>query len=143
VKRRIQAEIVFDKPVMLINVCNQLGNCYLRINCDRNARENFENSLVLIDKLSGTSEKVSNEVISAIYLNLGAISSSQGNSEEALEFYERCLGLRERSKFFKDFELIKCYELLGLESLKANLPDNAVLWFQKAVYSCKNEFGES
>lgn len=31
VKRRIQSEIVFDKPIMFINVCNQLGNCFLQI----------------------------------------------------------------------------------------------------------------
>ena len=54
VKRRIQAEVVFDKPVMLINTCNQLGNCYLRLNQETKARENFEQSLVLIEKLQGT-----------------------------------------------------------------------------------------
>jgi hypothetical protein len=31
VKQRIQQEVVFDKPIMFINVCNQLGNCYLKI----------------------------------------------------------------------------------------------------------------
>ena len=31
VKKRIQAEVVFDKPILLINTCNQLGNCYLKI----------------------------------------------------------------------------------------------------------------
>ena len=29
VKKKIQSEIVFDKPVLFINTCNQLGNCYL------------------------------------------------------------------------------------------------------------------
>jgi len=61
---------------MLINTCNQLGNCYLKLNMENKARENFEQSLLLIEKLRGTSEKIGNEVVSAIYLNLGAIASS-------------------------------------------------------------------
>jgi catabolite regulation protein CreA len=67
--------VVFDKPIMLVNVCNQLGNCYLS---DKNislAKENFEQSLVLIWKLDKTTERVSDKVISAIYLNLAIIAS--------------------------------------------------------------------
>ena len=33
VKREIKQEVVFDKPLLYINICNQLGNCYLRV-CD-------------------------------------------------------------------------------------------------------------
>lgn len=32
IKRKIQHDIVFDKPIMLINILNSLGNCYLRLN---------------------------------------------------------------------------------------------------------------
>jgi Tetratricopeptide repeat len=67
---------------------------------------------LLIEKLKGTSEKISGEVISAIYLNLGAIASQQNYPEEAIIFYERCLELRERERNLKDYELIKCYELM-------------------------------
>ena len=42
VKRRIQSEIVFDKPIMFINICNQLGNCFLKVQNLQAARENFE-----------------------------------------------------------------------------------------------------
>jgi len=76
VKKRIQAEIVFDKPVLFINTCNQLGNCYLNIRDLVNARENFEKSLMLIKKLDSTSERVEDTIVSKIYLNLGIISSS-------------------------------------------------------------------
>jgi len=24
--------VVFDKPLLFINVCNQIGNCYMKIN---------------------------------------------------------------------------------------------------------------
>jgi tetratricopeptide (TPR) repeat protein len=98
---------------------------------------------VLIEKLQGTSEKISNEVISAIYLNLGAIASQQNYPEEAIIYYERCLELRERERNLKDCELIKCYELLGLACLKADSVDSAIDWFSKACNSSKNEYGES
>lgn len=143
VKKRIQAEVVFDKPIMLINTCNQLGNCYLRLNLDNKARENFEQSLLLIEKIDGTSEKIGNSVLSAIYLNLGAIASQQECPEEAILFYERCLEVRERERNLKDVELIKCYELLGLECLKAEAVESAIEWFQRACNTSKNEFGES
>lgn len=66
---------MFDKPVLLINVCNQLGNCYLKEQRRSEARENFEQSLVLIGKLDSTSERISDKVISTIYLNLAVIAS--------------------------------------------------------------------
>jgi tetratricopeptide (TPR) repeat protein len=98
---------------------------------------------VLIEKLQGTSERISTEVISAIYLNLGAIASQLNYPEEAIIYYERCLELRERERNLKDYELIKCYELLGLECLKAESADSAIDWFRKACYAAKNEYGES
>jgi catabolite regulation protein CreA len=60
---------------MLVNVCNQLGNCYLREKNINQAKENFEQSLVLIWKLEKTTERVSDKVISTIYLNLAVIAS--------------------------------------------------------------------
>ena len=42
VRHRIESEVVFDKPVMLINVYNMLGNCYLKmVELDR-AKNNYE-----------------------------------------------------------------------------------------------------
>ena len=74
---------------------------------------------------------------------MGAIASQQNYPEEAIIYYERCLEVRERDRNSKDCELIKCYELLGLECLKADSVDNAIDWFRKATKSSKNEFGES
>ena len=106
-----------------------MGNCYLRLNNELKARENFELSLLLIQKLDGTTEKISNTIVSAIYLNLGAIASQQNAPEDAIHFYERCLELKERNKNLKDEDLIKCYELLGLECLKADAVDGAIQYF--------------
>lgn len=48
VKRRIEQEVVFDKPMMLINVYNMLGNCYLKIGSLERAENNYQHSLLLI-----------------------------------------------------------------------------------------------
>jgi len=32
VKKSIESEIVYDDPMLFVNVCNQLGNCYLASN---------------------------------------------------------------------------------------------------------------
>ena len=42
VKRKIESEVVFDKPILFINICNQLGNCYLRLGILDAAKDNFE-----------------------------------------------------------------------------------------------------
>ena len=42
VKQKIENEIVFDKPILFINVCNQLGNCYLKTNDLAQAKKCFE-----------------------------------------------------------------------------------------------------
>ena len=31
VKKDIEKEVVFDKPMIYINICNQLGNSYLKV----------------------------------------------------------------------------------------------------------------
>ena len=58
VKKRIKVEVVFDKPILLVNTCNQLGNCYLKVDDLENAKVNFEESLLLIRKLEDTSYRV-------------------------------------------------------------------------------------
>ena len=42
VKRKIEAEVIFDKPILFINVCNQLGNCYLKLGDLTAAKDAFE-----------------------------------------------------------------------------------------------------
>ena len=51
VKRKIELEVVFDKPILFINICNQLGNCYLKLSQLEAAKDNFEQSLRLIAKV--------------------------------------------------------------------------------------------
>ena len=76
VKKRISQEIVFDKPVMLINCHNQLGNCYLKLGNLDQAKANFEQSVLFIQKLEDTTEYISDKILSTIYLNLAVIASS-------------------------------------------------------------------
>ncbi len=51
--------------------------------------------------------------------------------------------MREREHNSKDYELIKCYELLGFECLKAESAVSAIDWFKRAVKASKNKYGES
>lgn len=72
-KTKIEAEIVFDKPILFINICNQLGNCYLKAGDIKAAKDTFEQSLRLIQKLDSTADKISDDIVAKIYLNLGII----------------------------------------------------------------------
>lgn len=65
VKLKIEKELVFDKPLIYINICNQLGNCYLKIDDLTRALENFEISLSLINKLEDKSQ-ISDMIVSKI-----------------------------------------------------------------------------
>jgi tetratricopeptide (TPR) repeat protein len=51
VKRSILNEIVYDNPLVFVNVCNQLGNCFLAKKFQKQALENFELSLSMINAL--------------------------------------------------------------------------------------------
>jgi tetratricopeptide (TPR) repeat protein len=50
VKKRIQSEAVFDKPVMLINTLSQLGNCFLKLKDLKSAETNLLEALSLMKK---------------------------------------------------------------------------------------------
>jgi len=49
--------IIFEDSVLYINVCNQLGNCYFKINDADRALENLQLSLLSIHKIRGKSEE--------------------------------------------------------------------------------------
>lgn len=76
VKRRIESEVVFDKPVLVVNICNQLGNCFLKAGELMAAQQNFEQSLRLINRMDNRKERISDEIISKIYLNLGILATN-------------------------------------------------------------------
>ena len=48
VKRDIFKEVIFDNWLLLVNVCNQLGNQYMRRGEQNKALENYEHSLYII-----------------------------------------------------------------------------------------------
>ena len=91
VKRKIEAEVVFDKPILFINICNQLGNCYLKAGSLSAAKETFEQSLRLIQKLDGTADKIGDDIVAKIYLNLGIIATSCNKHDQALYLHEKSL----------------------------------------------------
>lgn len=51
IKKQITAEIVFDKPVMLINTLCMQGNCLLKLKQIEKAKSNFTHALNQIQKL--------------------------------------------------------------------------------------------
>lgn len=51
VKNEISKELVFDRPLIYVNVCNQLGNCYMKCDYLDQALDNYQTSLYLISKL--------------------------------------------------------------------------------------------
>lgn len=53
-----------------------LGNCYLKQGNLDQAKTNFEQSVLLINKLDDTTEYISEKIVSTIYLNLAVIASS-------------------------------------------------------------------
>jgi hypothetical protein len=63
--------------------------------------------------------------------------------EEAIAFYEVCIKLKGKLRSHNKIDMMKCYELLGLECLKAELVDSAAQWFNKATQICKRVYGES
>ena len=78
-KRSIENEIVYENPMILVNICNQLGNCYLRTKKLDNALDNFETSLCLINKVENEkrhgdqSEAINPLVVAKICLNIALI----------------------------------------------------------------------
>lgn len=47
--------------MLYINICNQLGNCYLKKQNVKKALENFEMSLVMIQKMESEKDIIKEE----------------------------------------------------------------------------------
>lgn len=81
-KQSIENEIVYEHPMLFVNICNQLGNCYLQQKNIKRALENFEGSLVLINKIENeklfekkSTQKINPLVIAKICMNIALIRS--------------------------------------------------------------------
>lgn len=72
VKNSIESEIVYENPLLYVNVCNMLGNCYLAVGMVQKALENFELSLSMINNMDS---KISDLVVGKICLNIAIIRS--------------------------------------------------------------------
>ena len=128
VKRRILGEVVFDKPILLVNTLCSLANAQMQLNAFEGARENYAHALQVIEKLGSSSVKFGTQQVSKILFNMGVIESATDNVEAAVAFYEACLGASTSQK-----EMLKCFEVLGHECVKAQFFNNAIDWFQKGM----------
>lgn len=129
--------MVFDKPVMFINVCNQLGNCFLKIQDYQAARENFEQSLLLIRKLEGTRDCISDLVIAKIYLNLGIIAQQQNDLVNSLLYHRRALEYKQNGLPEVHPEIMSQYVMIAFGLQKLDDFEGACAAFEKAVTICR------
>lgn len=75
-KRAIENEIVYENPMLFVNICNQLGNCYLINERLERALDNFNLSLQMLNKIEAEkSEPTSQLVVAKICLNIALIRS--------------------------------------------------------------------
>ena len=72
-------------------------------------------------------------------MNLGAISSQKGLVVDAIAYYELCVQLMPP----KSKKLVKCYELLGFECMKADVIEMALGWFHQATQLSRKVFGRN
>ena len=104
-KSSIENEIVYENPLMYINICNQLGNCYLQnepVSLHR-ALDNFEFSLCMISKLESedrmgevNSDQISSALVSKVCMNIALIRSELGHFEESVYMHQKCLIYKEK-----------------------------------------------
>ena len=80
-------------------------------------------------------------MVSTIYLNMAAISSKEGNINEAIQLYELLIKLKSESQGSTSVELMRCYELVGLECMKGCLYIPAQSWFYKQAQICRKLYG--
>lgn len=107
VKKTIENEIIYENPMLYVNVCNQLGNCFLLKQNLKRAVSHFEISLSMINKLQSEKiaeagmkpdaenfDKISPLIISKICLNIAIIRSQMGNHQEAVFMHEKSLAYK-------------------------------------------------
>jgi len=144
VKTKIEAEVVFDKPILFINVCNQLGNCYLKVGDLEAAKSSFKQSLRLIKKVEGTVDRVGDSIVGRIYLNLGIIATTQGDHEQALYLHEKCLEHKLKSAHgnMNTEQIMAQFVMLAHVCQKLSQNEEACCFFEKALTICRSLHGD-
>lgn len=97
-KRQIEGEIVYENPVLFVDVCYKLGCCWLEHAKQRSLQEtaeskkqmmtaaldNFESALCLINRMGDADAQISQKTKSKICLNIGLIRSHFETPMEAV-----------------------------------------------------------
>ncbi len=96
IKKDMEGLIIFEDSVLYINVCNQLGNCYFKINDADRALENLQLSLLSIHKIRGKSEEqcvplIEDLMIAKICRNIAIIAEMKGYINDAIKMNEQSL----------------------------------------------------
>ena len=96
IKRDMESLVIFEDSVLYINLCNQLGNCYFKLNDTDRALENLQLSLLSIHKIRGKSSQesmspIDDLMIAKICRNIAIIAELKGYINDAIKMNEQCL----------------------------------------------------
>lgn len=119
VKKAVENEIVYENPLLFVNVCNQLGNCYLAqaqqslLHSEQTAKlklalDNFESSFCLINRMISSNE-LPDGITSKICLNIGLIQSELSNYEQAEVMNEKSIEYKRKEAHVDQDDLCNMY----------------------------------
>lgn len=108
-KRQYQNSLVFANELVYVNICNQLANCYIKINKKDKALENFEVSRKMLEE-SKEDLPVDGIVLAKIKTNMASIYLEKGNLLEAVKNYQDSLRLKRQKlpEHHEEIELAYC-----------------------------------
>ena len=103
------------------------------------AKDNFEQSLRLIQKIEGTADKIGDDIIAKIYLNLGIISTSTEMHTQAVYQHEKSLEykLRSLNGNMNHEAIMSQFVLLAHSASKIEQVDEACCFLEKALTICR------
>ena len=89
----MESLVIFEDSVLYINVCNQLGNCYFKLNDTDRALENLQLSLLSIHKIrgklgEGIASPIDDLMIAKICRNIAIIANLKGYINDAIKMNE-------------------------------------------------------
>ena len=150
-KRAIENEVVFESPLLFINICNQLGNCYLGQASKSHSKkehrsllakalDNFESSLCLINRMADQTMPVG--VTSKVCLNIAMIQTAVGNDEEAIIMNQKSMEYMMEEDPKNTEGLKEQYVVLALSQQKNGQVADACASLEQALELQKAESGE-
>ena len=98
----------------------------------------------MIQKLESTADKIGDDIVAKIYLNLGIIMTSQNQHEQALYFHEKSLEhkLKSLRGNMNHETIMSQFVMLAHSASKLDQKDEACCFFEKALTICRLLHGD-